>query len=337
MHKLRALGLITALFLLVVSAHGSSHLPVGFKVGFEEVHIANGAEPPLTVGIWYPTNVPGAEHPLGLFTQIVAPDAPVLGRNLPLVVLSHGGGGSYQSHYDTALALAQAGFVSAAVSHAGDTYDDQSQVLRIWRRPAQLRRLVSYMLEEWPHHGQLDANRVGAFGFSNGGFTVLVAAGGVPDLGKIGPYCAAHMDHDLCRALKQGNVDLDLIAREAPANAWTPDLRIKAIVAAAPAFGFTFSREGLKDVHIPIELWRAAEDRHQPNPGYEEAVRLALPHPPEYHVIAGAGHYDFLPPCGARLAAINPAICADPTGFDRPAFHSAFNTGVVRFFRANLR
>lgn len=64
-------------------------------------------------------------------------------------MLSHGGGGSYQSHYDTALALAHAGFVAAAVSHAGDTYDNQSKVLQLWRRPRQLRVLVSYMLHDW--------------------------------------------------------------------------------------------------------------------------------------------------------------------------------------------
>jgi len=80
----------------------------------------------------------------------------------------------------------------AAASHAGDTFDDQSRVLQLWRRPAQLHQLVDYMLNEWPSHAQLDAARVGAFGFSNGGFTVLVAAGGTPDLSKIAPYCEAH-------------------------------------------------------------------------------------------------------------------------------------------------
>jgi predicted dienelactone hydrolase len=63
-------------------------------VGFEKVQIANGAEPPLTVGIWYPTDAATAEHRLGEFTQTVAQTAPVVGRGLPLVVLSHGGGGS---------------------------------------------------------------------------------------------------------------------------------------------------------------------------------------------------------------------------------------------------
>jgi predicted dienelactone hydrolase len=251
-------------------------------------------------------------------------------------VLSHGGGGSFESHYDTAWALARAGFVAAAISHAGDTYDDQSQVMHLWRRPAQLRRLVSYMLEEWPGHDRLNGDHIGAFGFSNGGFTVLVAAGGVPDLDKMGPYCQAHPDHDLCQSLRLAGVDGRLGA-SVPGDAWMPDRRIKALVVAAPAFGFTFSPAGLAAVRVPVQLWRAANDRHQPDPYYDEAVRLALPRPPEYHVVANAGHYDFLPPCGARLARTAPLICTDPAGFDRKAFHADLNSEVVRFFLASLQ
>jgi predicted dienelactone hydrolase len=163
-------------------------------VGFEEFKIPNGAEPPLIVGIWYPTDSPGTASALGNVTQTVATGAPIAGNRRPLVVISHGGAGWFGSHYDTALALAHAGFVAAAVSHAGDTFDDQSRVLQLWRRPAQLHRLVDYMLDEWRGHGQLDAARVGTFGFSNGGFTVLAAAGAIPDLSTIGPFCKTHAD-----------------------------------------------------------------------------------------------------------------------------------------------
>jgi predicted dienelactone hydrolase len=104
----------------------------------------------------------------------------------------------------------------------------------------------------------------------------------------------------------------------------------------APAFGFSFDRAGLKDVHIPVQLWRAANDQHQPNPDYEEAVRRALPQAPEYHVVSRAGHYDFLPPCSSALASVAPAICADPLGLDRAAFHRAFNAQIVRFFLTAL-
>jgi predicted dienelactone hydrolase len=192
------------------------------------------------------------------------------------------------------------------------------------------------MLQDWPQRGKIDCNRVGAFGFSNGGFTVLVAAGGIPDLKRTGTYCWNHPGHDLCVALKKASVDPNSLGGNAPPNAWISDPRVKAVVIAASAFGFTFDRASLKHVHIRVQLWRAADDRHQPNPEYEEAVRLALPQPPEYHVINNAGHYDFLPPRGAKLTAIAPQVCSDPPEFSRAAFHEAFNKEIVRFFRANL-
>ncbi|PQV49359.1 putative dienelactone hydrolase [Paraburkholderia sp. BL21I4N1] len=323
---------VTILALLAAPAHAAH----AAEVGFEELKIANGAQPPLTAGVWYPSDATATPHALGNATQTVAPDAPVAGRRLPLVVISHGGGGWYGSHYDTALALAHAGFVVAAVSHVGDTFDDQSRVLEPWRRPAQLHRVVDYMLADWRWHERLDASRVGAFGFSNGGFTVLVAAGGNPRLSEIAPYCEAHPEHDLCSALKQAGVDLHSLP-VAPADAWVHDPRIKAIVVAAPAFGFTFGRAGLSNVRVPIQLWRAADDRHQPDPFYEEAVRAALPQPPEYHVVAHAGHYDFLPPCDTQLSRMRPEICTSLAGFDRSAFHEQFNADVVRFFHATLQ
>src|SRR6185295_572731 len=85
------------------------------NVGFEEIKIADEADKPLTAGIWYPTASPAIAIPLQGYTQTVATGGAVSGYRLPLVVFSHGGGGSYAGHYDTALALARAGFIVAAV------------------------------------------------------------------------------------------------------------------------------------------------------------------------------------------------------------------------------
>ena len=305
-------------------------------VGFEVVHVPNGGEPPLTAGIWYPTTAEPSDVPLEGFKQHVAPSGPVEGQALPLIAISHGGGGSYTAHYDTALALARAGFVVAAVSHAGDTYDDQSKVLMPWRRPAQLSRLIDFMLKDWRGHADIDPRRIGAFGFSNGGFTVLVEAGAIPRLDRIDPYCAANPGHDLCTALAGAGIHSVAHAVQPPADTWKPDPRIRAIAAAAPAFGFIFDRADLASVQIPVLLWRAANDRHQPNPWYEEHIRSALPRPPEYHVEPLAGHYAFLPPCGKQLRAAASMICADAPGFDRAAFHQRLNAALVSFFRASL-
>lgn len=306
-------------------------------VGFEAVQIPDGGEAPLAAGIWYPTSAEPRDVPLESFHQRVAPSGPVKGHALPLIVISHGGGGSYAGHYDTAIALAKAGFIVAAVSHAGDTFDDQSKVLMLWRRPAQLSRLIDFMLKDWQGHADIDPQRIGAFGFSNGGFTVLVEAGGIPDLGRIDPYCAANPQHDLCAALAKAGVHSVKKAVQPPPDAWKPDRRIRAIAAAAPAFGFTFDRAGLASVKIPVLLWRAANDQHQPDPWYEEHVRSALPRPPEYHIEPLAGHYAFLPPCGARRRAAAPEVCIDASGFDRAAFHQRLNAALASFFSTALQ
>lgn len=86
----------------------------------------------------------------------------------------------------------------------------------------------------------------------------------------------------------------------------------------------------------PLQLWRAENDQVLPHPFYAEAVRVDLPSPPETHVVAGAGHYDFLAPCSAALAKVNAMICASASGFDRVAFHQAFDRDVVAFFVRTL-
>lgn len=245
----------------------------------------------------------------------------------PLVVISHGSGGDFQSHRDTAEALARAGFVVAALTHTGDNWRDQSQATNVVQRPRQLSVLIDYMVGRWEGRDTIDRERIGAFGFSFGGFTVLTAAGGEPDMSRIAEHCRARPAFYDCRLMS---------ARPAggAAPVWTHDARLKAIVAAAPALGFTFTREGLAGVTQPVQLWQAGADQILPAPFYAEPVRDALPRTPEYHRAEGAGHFDFLPPCSAQLAAAAPIICVPTPGFDRAAFHDRLNAEVVRFFEA---
>ena len=75
---MRLVAVIITLFALLAAPARAA------DVGFEEVRIAMGAEPPLTAGIWYPTDAPATPHCLGDSTQTVAPGGPVAGRRLPL-------------------------------------------------------------------------------------------------------------------------------------------------------------------------------------------------------------------------------------------------------------
>ena len=174
----------------------------GAGVGFQHFTIPDSVGgKPLEVGVWYPTQAAGKLQPLELYSQTVAADAAVQGRGLPLVVMSHGHGGSYAGHYDTAMALAEAGFVAAAVTHDGDSWKDSTRATQVWERPRQLEVLTDYMLTQWADHARIDPQRLGAFGFSAGGFTVLALAGGEPDLATRIDHCRTRPDFYDCHVM----------------------------------------------------------------------------------------------------------------------------------------
>jgi predicted dienelactone hydrolase len=302
------------------------------SAGFERVTVADPDGPPLEAGIWYPSEAPASPQPLGLYRQNVAPGAAVAGRGLPLIVMSHGSGGSFEGHYDTALALAEAGFVVAAVTHTGDNYRDHSEFAQIEKnRPRHIKALVDYMLASWPHRDLIDPARIGMFGFSAGGFTALVMIGGEPDM-TLGPaYCAAHPDEWACRKIKEYGG-----RASAATTALVHDPRISAAVIAAPAVGYAFTPEALAGIKAPIQLWRGDNDEVLPHPRHAQHVYDGLPSKPEYHVVPNAGHFAFLAPCTAMAEKYAPEICRDPAGFDRAAFHREFNVAVVTFFAAKL-
>ncbi len=298
-------------------------------VGFDEVSVNDPHDRPLAVGIWYPTAAKPGLRLVGFSAQRVADDGTVVGSELPLIIISHGNGGLLSSHADTALALAAAGFVVAAVTHTGDNAQDQRYVgTTRWLvdRSRHIRLVLDYMLNDWRAHEQLDSARIGMFGFSAGGFTALVAIGGDPDLARIGTQCRARPEF-ACTLWPQ------LPSSPAPAAAWVHDPRIKAAVIAAPGYGFAFEPNGLARVTAAVQLWNGADDTNVPYQSNAAVVRELMPVPPEYHVIPGAAHFAFLAPCPAWIF---PLVCADAKGFDRAAFHRDFNRSVIAFYQRQL-
>lgn len=305
--------------------------PCARAAGFQQGVAADPGGKPLAIGIWYPSQATAKPMSMGPTTMTVAVNAPVNGKALPMIVISHGTGGSYLGHFDTAIALADAGFVVVAMTHTGDNYADHSRSVDIMDRPRQVSRVIDHMLSAWEGRAAIDPQRVGMFGHSAGGFTTLAIIGGVPDFTKTAPMCLQYPGDFACQLLAKSGSPV-----AAPATIVVADARIKAAVVAAPALGFTFSPDGLKNVKVPVQLWRAENDVLVPHPRYAEAVRLALPEAPDYRVVLNAGHYDFLAPCSDALASLAPAICTSAAGFDRVAFHASFDSDVAKFFEKTL-
>jgi predicted dienelactone hydrolase len=327
-HRLQSF-LVTALLLLAAA-------PAANAAGFQYGSAPDPDGQAIELGIWYPSDAAVSSQPLGLFTQQVAPYAPVAGQSLPLIVISHGTGGGASSHYDTAIALADAGFVVVALSHTGDNYKDQAYAFtrrNFTSRPLQVSRVIDYMLNDWSGHASIDPARIGMFGHSAGGFTTLVLLGGTPDFNLAALFCHDHPEDWGCQRAKEkaGAAPDD----QKPAE-WHHDPRVTAAAIAAPALGHTFTKDGLAAVIEPIQLWRAENDGITPNKWSADIVKAALPKPPEDHLVPLAGHFAFLAPCSEALAKIAPEICQDDPGFDRVAFHQQLNQALADFFKSKL-
>ena len=156
------------------------------------------SDPALSGAIWYPCAAEPAHVAVGRLSGDVdfdlkgVKDCPVMGAKLPVILFSHGRGGFFGQHHDTAEALADAGFVVASINHPGDSVGDSSRrdTLSVWgSRPADMVRLLDFLQKDWKDRAVIDPARVGFFGFSLGGATGFVLMGTRPDFARVAGFC----------------------------------------------------------------------------------------------------------------------------------------------------
>jgi predicted dienelactone hydrolase len=302
-------------------------------VGFQWATAPDSDNAPLQVAIWYPSGGVTADVMVGPFDMDVAMNGAVSAGRHPMIVMSHGTGGMALNSYDTAMALAEAGFVVVAVTHTGDNYLDQSVAFtrqEFVDRPRHISRVINFMLGAWSDHESIDADRIGIFGHSAGGTTALLIAGGVTDLSQLVAFCQATPDDWGCQHARQrGSVTAQTAAQ--PISAL--DKRVKAVAVAVPAITPAFQPKGLQAITVPVQLWVGARDDIVRD---ASLIRTLLPTPPDYHLVPDGGHFAYLTPCNEILIRSAPMICSDPEGFDRAAFLRGFHQSLIAFYRETL-
>lgn len=329
------LGLIS-LVVVLLAGFGAALVQGAIKpertVGVQIVHAAEGGGRSVTAVIHYPADGEAKLTWLGLSPAMLARDAPVSAGQHPLILISHGAAGSPTGHLDTAVALAERGFIVAALVHNGDNYQDQSAVGApnwISDRAHEVVRVTDYLVSAWDRRSSIDATRIGLFGFSAGATTALANIGAAPDFALVPQACQAHPEF-VCQLLPSG------VVLSNPAEQEVYDRRIRATLVAAPGFGMAFTQAELESVIIPVDVWVGAADVNTPASTNAVAIARYLPAHPSVHVVEGAGHGSFLTPCGIVGVLMPPMVCADAAGFDRTAFHRSFNREVVSFFSRSL-
>ena len=313
----------------------------------------------LHVVIWYPALDSAIET-----AQVIGPPqaplfeagsamphagfAPSL-EKLPLILLSHGTGGSAEQMAWLGTALARAGFMAVAVDHPGNnahaSYTAEGFTLW-WERATDLSEALDGLLADPELGPHIDRELVGAAGFSLGGYTVLELGGARTDISEFYDMCKKGADSAACSVPEMrgmGTPEQILAAvrktsGESLARSGDSfrDPRVKAVFAIAPALGFTLTPESLRAMRLPIEIVVGSADPIAPAADNASYIRGNIRGARET-VLPGVGHYTFLDVCTAKGKQTEAQFCTDGPGVDRDAAHRQVEAMAVQFFAKALR
>jgi predicted dienelactone hydrolase len=313
---------------------------------------------PVRTTIWYPTNRPpvqrkAADEQGALFVaDDVSLDAPLAERagGYSLLVVSHGTGGSALGMQWFAAGLASRGFIVAAVDHHGNTGAEPRPYpqgfMLWWERPKDLTVVVDHVLQDATFGTQVDRSRIGAAGFSLGGYTVITLAGARIDRDRYQRFCNSAQKDFTCGpqseypeapARFESLIASDPVVRKALQHSGDNyrDLRIRAVYAMAPVFGMGFDRQDVADVRVPIRIVVGAGDSVAPTE--TNAKRYAsLISDAEFNELGReVGHYDFAPECTNAGRAQGIRICEASEG--RGGVHRQTVADAYLFFARTLK
>jgi predicted dienelactone hydrolase len=272
----------------------------------------NGETFPMAV--MYPAMVPGKTERLGRYVMDLANNAGLKEGRYPLVIISHGSGGSHLAYWTLAYHLARNGFIVGMPEHPGNNYNDNTLVNTVdnlVNRPKHVVMAINWFFLSRKFVGLLKPDSVAIIGHSMGGYTALAVAGGVP---------ASFPRESPDGHSRQINV--------------TPDRRVRALVLLAPA-SYWFRKEGaLKEVDIPILMLTGEKDEYMPRPYYHAKIILdGVPDRSKVRcrIVKNAGHFSFLSKFPESMTNKEFPPSQDPPGFDRSEFLPEMNNEVLEF------
>ena len=308
----------------------------------------------VRVTVWYPAaeGVKEERIDLGppgktLFTvgQVAQNAAFADAKPRPVILFSHGFGGTARMMGWFGVPLARAGYVVVAVDHPGNNGQDKMTVpgaIMSWDRAQDLRAALDAAKADPAIGPHMDIQRLGVSGFSAGGFTSLVSAGARVDMNRFLAFCKTHPTDGVCAPQKEFVVTMD----QAQAALASPELAVeaaragddhtipgvKAAFAIAPAIVQALPPEGLAKIKVPVAIILGDADPVAPPDTNGLVAAKAIPHA-ELKVLPGVGHYDFLSTCTATGKAVVP-ICTAKV--DQDQSHQAAIDMALAFFGKTL-
>jgi len=274
-------------------------------VGGKHVRVADDDGYLFPMLIMYPSAAPAEPVAFGPFNLEMAANAAPQMDGAPIVLISHGSGGTHLGYLELARRLVRAGYVVLMPEHPGNNRSNNELAespANLSNRPRHLTLAMDKVCADEALGPWVDGDRVAVVGHSMGGYTALAIAGGRP-------------------ATQEGE--------------WvsvTPDDRVRALVLLAPATPWFMGPGALSEVRVPILMLTGERDEYTP-PFHAEVVRRGLPEdtPVDHRVVANAGHFSFMSPFPEMMRSPDFPPGNDPEGFNRAAYQDTLAADVVTF------
>lgn len=314
----------------------------------------------LVATIWYPAVPSAVVEPIdipGVSRLFVIGSAAQDARlasdaaRFPMIVLSHGTGGSALQMAWLGTALAAQGYIAVAVNHPGNNATEPYTAEGFstwWERARDLTVVIDSMLADNTFGSHIDSDRIGAAGFSLGGYAMIEIAGGVTDVKAFKEFCASSHADNICKSpaefpnlvedfdnLSKTNADFQAALRHA--GDVYRDSRVRAVFAMAPALGPAFRPISLQKIAIPVMIVAGERDTNVPIESGAKYLAANIPGAKLTILPGNVGHYVFLDTCTEAGRKTLPLLCTDGAGIDRDTIHRKTAALAVEFFGAGLK
>ncbi len=271
----------------------------------------NNSDRPIAWSAWYPIDdVESGEQPSGYFFEagdVILDAALTAKKKLPVVLLSHGTGGTAESLGWLARELACEGYVVLGANHHGNTGLEPylaEGFLCWWERAIDLSVMLSSLGARGFFANRLDFDQVSAVGFSLGGYTVMALAGAQTSLEEFdnwrrvngitdgGPKEFTDAADSIPTLMETSNAFRRSWAKHG--HDYT-DKRIKSVVAIAPAPPIrSFVAQSIADLQLPVTIVTGGADDEAPSEQCADWLVSENNRFQHHDLGRQVGHYTFL-------------------------------------------
>lgn len=308
----------------------------------------------VRVSVWYPAKDPVEEAPIfigppmdplfqGGRSALNAPVKP--GERYPVILVSHGFGGSARMMSWFTTEMARSGYVVIMVDHPGSNGLDDITLkgaTMMWRRPEDLQAALDLVLKDDALGQSLDPDRLGLAGFSAGGYTALLAAGARVDVNHLIRFCQKNPQDGVCLPQLEFPVPMAARLKLIRSKGFQKELlnskrtvsfkSAKAVFLMAPALIQSLDFSSLKGISASVLVVSGRGDQVAPEATNANILDRYLKQTSHIH-LESVGHYDFLSTCmpaAQKTIAVCQGFLTDQEGTHNQALKAARDLFAAR-------